>query len=511
MKIDTAPKLAGVILQMHDWQTTPQNLWNEVSLQSPSLAQSGFEALYLPPASKAMDGANDVGYQPYDLYDLGEFDQKNSIGTKYGTKDEYINAISNAHSAGLKVYADIVFNHRAGADSTEIVSAIKKDWGWRDQDAWNGQSHSQTPVDIEVWTKFDFEGRNGKYSQFTFNASHFDGVNYAHNYEPATERTWYLWQFEDHTWDNSVDGENGNYDYLLHADLDFDNEQVKQELKTWGEWFLKNTQVDGFRLDAVKHIKFEYVEEWITAMRELDSDLFAVGEYWHGDVNVLNNYIDKTHGTVSLFDVALHYRLRDASSWNGYFDMSKIFDGSLVQSHPNNAVTFVDNHDTQDCSSLESPVLQWFKTHAHALILLRGEGKPMVFSLDYYGGEYDCNGQHRSWKSNKIQVDLFLLLRQIFRKAIQTDYLDHEDIIGWTKVEYKNKWIKRSMSVVMTDRYGGEKTMDMKMPNQEFVDILGNHNVIVTSDATGIATFPVNGGSIGVWVEKNTFDKLTRQ
>ena len=42
--------------------------------------------LWLPPAYKGVGGKNDNGYGVYDLYDLGEFNQKGSIETKYGTK-----------------------------------------------------------------------------------------------------------------------------------------------------------------------------------------------------------------------------------------------------------------------------------------------------------------------------------------------------------------------------------------------------------------------------------------
>ena len=42
-----------------------------------------------------------MGYGVYDLYDLGEFDQKGTIPTKYGTKQEYLDAVSYTH---LDVY-----------------------------------------------------------------------------------------------------------------------------------------------------------------------------------------------------------------------------------------------------------------------------------------------------------------------------------------------------------------------------------------------------------------------
>ena len=42
-----------------------------------------------------MGGTKEVGYAAYDLYDLGEFDQKGTTRTKYGTKDEYLEAIKS--------------------------------------------------------------------------------------------------------------------------------------------------------------------------------------------------------------------------------------------------------------------------------------------------------------------------------------------------------------------------------------------------------------------------------
>ena len=48
----------------------------------------GISDVWLPPAYKSSAGSDGVGYDVYDLFDLGEFDQKGSVKTKYGTKDQ---------------------------------------------------------------------------------------------------------------------------------------------------------------------------------------------------------------------------------------------------------------------------------------------------------------------------------------------------------------------------------------------------------------------------------------
>ena len=68
------------------------------------------------------------------MYDLGEFNQKGSIATKYGTKDEYLKAIKTLKKYHINIYADISLDHKIGADETEEVEAIEEDYHNRKQD-----------------------------------------------------------------------------------------------------------------------------------------------------------------------------------------------------------------------------------------------------------------------------------------------------------------------------------------------------------------------------------------
>ena len=82
------------IIQYFEWYLPADGQhWNRTAEDAAHLAELGFTDVWLPPAYKGHTGANDVGYGVYDTYDLGEFDQKGSVATKYGTKDEYLNAI----------------------------------------------------------------------------------------------------------------------------------------------------------------------------------------------------------------------------------------------------------------------------------------------------------------------------------------------------------------------------------------------------------------------------------
>ena len=161
-----------------------------------------------------------------------------------------------------------------------------------------------------------------------------------------------IFKFKDKKWGSEVDEEYGNYDYLMGADLDFGNPEVVEECKKWGEWYLEMTKVDGFRLDAVKHIPAYFYKDWITYLRQQTKNpLFVVGEYWTAEVDKLHRYLTEIEGEISLFDVPLHYNLYEASK-NENYDLRNLLNKTLVQENSMKAVTFVDNHDTQPRPSI---------------------------------------------------------------------------------------------------------------------------------------------------------------
>lgn len=49
----------------------------------------------------------------------------------------------------------------------------------------------------------------------------------------------------------------------MGENIDFRNHAVTEEIKYWARWVMEQTQCDGFRLDAVKHIPAWFYKEWI--------------------------------------------------------------------------------------------------------------------------------------------------------------------------------------------------------------------------------------------------------
>ncbi len=285
----------------------------------------------------------------------------------------------------------------------------------------------------------------------------------------------------------------------MGADVDVDDPAVIEELDRWGLWYLETTGVDGFRLDAVKHIKFTFFAHWLEGLRrKTGKKLWSMGEYWHSDVRALTNFLDRSGGIMGLFDVPLHYKLAQASSGWGHFDMRTLFEGTLVDQRPTRAVTFVDNHDTQPGQALQSWVQGWFKPLAYALILLRQEGTPCVFYGDQYGIPHDGIQPVK-------ELETLLRARQERAWGEQTDYFDHPNVVGWVRAG-DEEHPGSGLAVLLSDGDGGEKNMCMgiRFSGQTFVDLLGNQAGEVALDESGCGVFRCGGGSVSVWLPKGS-------
>lgn len=478
----------GVMMQFFHWYSPADGgLWRELGERAKNLKDAGITAVWLPPAYKAAAGADDVGYAVYDLFDLGEFDQKNTVRTKYGTRQELVDNVKQAQAAGLQVYADVVLNQRLGADEQEEVSAVEVDKNDR-------TAQISEPYQMHAYTRFTFPGRGKRHSAFEWNATCFSGVDY--NADAPQEDKLYL--LNGKTFSDDVSAEFGTFDYLMGADVDVYNPAVREELFFWGRWFVDQLQVDGFRLDAVKHIPAAFYKEFFNHIRTHfgGRELLGVGEYWSANVGELQAYLASTQGVMKLFDVPLHFKFMAAGTGGEQFDLSTIFAGTLSEADSLSSVTFVENHDTQPGQSLESPVADWFKPLAYALILLRREGYPCVFYPDYYGVE---GGEH-PMVSHRMLLDAMLDARKRFHFGDQHDYLDHPNCIAWVRTGDAEH--PGSMVVVMSNGGEGTKRVNTFAKHATFVDRTGHVADEITTGDDGLANFRCPAGKLSIWIQK---------
>lgn len=290
-------------------------------------------------------------YHGYDVTDYY------AVNPQYGTMDDLKVLLDEAHKRDIKVIMDLVVNHTS------------KEHPWFKKSAADPKS---------------------------------------------SYRSWYTWATPNQTLpsDGAAGGipwhPNGKDHYLGifwegMPDLNFDNPDVRREMIKVGQFWLKQG-LDGFRLDAAKHIyeKFKstaskpeikkknqiWWQEFCQGLNEVKQDAYLVGEVWDSTATI-GPYLDHALDSCFNFDLAktLLSSARSEKSTDIAFSLSRVYDyynkssqGAFVDA------PFLSNHDqTRVMSELEGNV-----NHAKmaASLLLTLPGNPFI----YYGEEIGMLG-----------------------------------------------------------------------------------------------------------------------
>lgn len=502
---------SGVILQAFEQQIPADgSLWRTIGERAASFARMGISAVWMPPMCKCAAGGGSLGYDTYDLYDLGEFYQKGSVRTKYGTKEELLASITALHKVGVEAYANVVLNHLDEGDEEEwlrVEEAIE-----------DGDLQSfKPPREDSFRSRFTFPGRNRTYSRFIWNHAHFTGFDYpkpewvfADRWQevPNSKRNRIFRVCGKH-WPEDTEVFGGHWPVgerkpFFCFDIDHSNDEVREELVRWGKWFLDTTHADGLILDCVPHISTPFLCQWLSDMRRHSGrDFFAVGEYMSGVVSQLCSYLDRVDRNMSLLDYPLHYRFREASvnlKDGKDFDLRRLFSETLSAKCPESAVAFLDNHDTQFCAgATESPILWTFQVAAYAFILLRASGRPCVFWRDLYGAPDNQAGIVRD-------LPLLLQIRQLCAKGDEVPILDQgPNLVGFARCDSGEDSASGLVCLISNDKE--DRPLPLQMPShfsrRRFRCVIGDSMDVVVSDS-GKAVFPVRANRCSVFIPEES-------
>jgi glycosidase len=97
----------GAILQ---WFESP---WQWIEHRAPDYFEAGYGALWLPPPSRCADPTS-PGYDVFDRFDLGS----PGAPTAYGTEQGFRAALDELHQADGLIYIDLIMNHNSGRQTS---------------------------------------------------------------------------------------------------------------------------------------------------------------------------------------------------------------------------------------------------------------------------------------------------------------------------------------------------------------------------------------------------------
>lgn len=308
------------------WYQTMQEKAHQLRYMKDS---HGVNRIWFPPPQKSDFGTNSMGYDPYDYYDLGEFNQKGSISTRFGTKQDLIKTLKTYKDLGILCMVDLVLNHRSGGKLESNPNA-------------------------KLYTQTDFSAVASKLCTWRYNQFH-----------PSNYEDYDIGNFK-------------SYPDICHmaankkGDAGFD-------LIQWGKWLQSEIGFDGgWRFDYVKGINPSYIKSF----KDQTGEAFSIIEYWDDDLNKIEAYAQNS-GNPKVFDFPLFYKMVEV--FNHQQDISQLVDTNTIYAarFPNQAVTFVANHDTDVDRDTFVESIDEYPMLAYAFILTY-QGYPCLFWKDYF-------------------------------------------------------------------------------------------------------------------------------
>ncbi|MFJ5093652.1 pullulanase-type alpha-1,6-glucosidase [Streptomyces sp. NPDC088557] len=318
-----------------------------------------------------------AGYHGYWITDFTQVDPH------FGTNDDLKKLIAAAHAKGMKVFFDVITNHTA-----DTVDYAEKEYGYRPKGAYPYLDKDGRP--------FDDRATAGKVDADSFP---YTPVEKANTKVPAwlNDPTMYH-NRGDSTWA----GESTEYgDFVGLDDLWTERPEVVEGMKRIYEKWVRDFEIDGFRVDTVKHVDLDFWTQWATALdayakKRGREDFFMFGEVYSADTAVTAPYV--TRGRL---DATLDFPFQDAarafaSQGAGADRLAKVFaeDYRYTTDKANayEQVTFLGNHDMgrfgsflkQDNPDASDAELLDRDRLANELMFL-SRGNPVIYSGDEQG------------------------------------------------------------------------------------------------------------------------------
>lgn len=329
-----------------------ENSWYVLEHRAPDLFLSGYNGLWLPPPSKASTGS--PGYDVFDRFDLGT----PASPTMYGTENFFRAMLGELKTADQDIYIDLIMNHNSSRTSNATFLA---DGGWPGfylpgsgpnfwGDFHNGATQSTNPNDPNYAL---FEGDLvslidiAQESNFMYirhpvaaNAQNIPPGNVRNRIDANNARFYPDQALPGLSFTNPANGQNWTIRPFNNANPmagDAVSENATGLLMRFQQWMLDEFKVDGFRLDACKHVPQWFWNNYfdtISYQRRTLPDGSKVNAFSFGE-SVENNAFVQTFirkdgfGNRDALDLNEAGALRDVRSQAGFGSWDNPLNASL--------------------------------------------------------------------------------------------------------------------------------------------------------------------------------------
>lgn len=379
----------------------------------------GTTAIWMAPIFKNQPvqgtGSNaSAGYHGYWITDFTQVDPH------FGTNKDLETLIFKAHAKGMKVFFDVITNHTA-----DVVDYEQKSYDYLSKGAFPYLTKDGEPFD-------DADHADGKAK---FPAVEGDSFPRTPTVPAAKRNTKVPSWLNDPTMyhnrgDSTFAGESSTYgDFSGLDDLWTERPEVVKGMEKIYQRWVRDFDVDGFRIDTVKHVNMEFWTQWAMALdayaaRQGRDDFFMFGEVYSADTSITSPYVTQGRLDATLDfpfqEAARQYASQGASAKKLASVFGDDYKYTTDKANAYEQVTFLGNHDMgrigyflkQDDPKATDAELLAKDGLANELMFL-SRGNPVV----YYGDEQGFTGAGGDKDA-----------RQTMFASKTADYLDDDEI-----------------------------------------------------------------------------------
>lgn len=296
----------------------------------------GITGIWLMPPAEAHS------YHGYDVTDYY------SVESDYGTIEDMQRLIEEAHKRGIAVIIDMVVNHSSSQHPWFIQSGLGEE-PYADWYIWEDEN----PNYAGPWGAVAWHESNDRYYYGVF----WDGM----------------------------------------PDFNYFNPEVTQEMYDIATFWLTDIGVDGFRLDAIKHIievgeiqentpeSRQWLANYEAHLESVKPNSFTVGEIFNGASFIVTRYIEE-EAIDTGFDFKTAEEMIGAAQRGSNKDIIRAHRNAMRDYPFNQFATFLSNHDQNRLANQLNNDVD--KNKVAASLLLTGPGVPFL----YYGEEIGMTG-----------------------------------------------------------------------------------------------------------------------
>ncbi|MGP4051097.1 pullulanase-type alpha-1,6-glucosidase [Streptomyces sp. 2A115] len=436
----------------------------------------GTTAIWLAPIFKnqPVQGVGKDASAGYHGYWITDFTQ---VDPHFGTNEDLGKLIDKAHDKGMKVFFDVITNHTA-----DVVDYEEKSYDYLSKGAFPYLTKDGVPFDDADYADGTKDFPSVGAGSFPRTPVVADAKKYLKVPSWLNDPTMYH-----NRGDSTFAGESAEYgDFSGLDDLWTERPEVVGGMEKIYQRWVRDYDIDGFRIDTVKHVNTEFWTQWATALdayaaKQGRDDFFMFGEVYSADTSITSPYV-----TQGRLDSTLDFPFQDAarayaSQGGSAKRLASVFaDDYKYTTDKANAyeqVTFLGNHDMgrigyflkQDNPKASDAELVKKDRLANELMFL-SRGNPVV----YYGDEQGFTGAGGDKDA-----------RQTMFASRTADYLD-DDELG-------------------TDRTHAEDAYDKSAPLYKQISALAKLRKDNPALADGVQTERYAADGAGVYAFSRTY------